>query len=116
MRAHPLVSQCMAGGDGRPFVAALITLDREAVALWSRARGLPQRTSDLVDDPTLRAELQLAVDAANRTVSQAESIRRFATLPVDWSEEGGQLTPSLKLRRVVVTQQCRAEIEALYAG
>ena len=70
----------------------------------------------LVDDPVLRAEVQQAVDAANRTVSQAESIRRFTVLSSDWSEEGGQLTPSLKLRRAVVTQQCRTEIEALYAG
>lgn len=116
VRAHPLVSQCMVVGDGRPFVAALVTLDREAVALWSRARGLPQDAAALVDDRTLRAELQAAVDTANRAVSQAESIRRFTVLPADWSEEGGQLTPSLKLRRTVVRQQCRHEIEELYAA
>ncbi len=116
VRAHPLVSQCMVVGDGRPYVAALTTLDREAVATWSRSRGLPQEAAELVDHPALRAELQRAVDDANRSVSQAESIRRFTVLPADWSEEGGQLTPSLKLRRAIVTQQCRSEIEALYAG
>ena len=116
VRAHPLVSQCMVVGDGRPYVAALTTLDREAVATWSRSRGLPPEAAELVDHPALRAELQRAVDDANRSVSQAESIRRFTVLPADWSEEGGQLTPSLKLRRAIVTQQCRNEIEALYAG
>ena len=59
--------------------------------------------------------MQAGVDAANRAVSQAESIRRFAILPLDWTEEGGQLTPSLKLRRNVVTHQFRREIEDLYA-
>jgi long-chain acyl-CoA synthetase len=116
VRAHPLVSQCMVVGDGRPFVAALTTLDREAVAVWSRPRGLSKDAAELIDHPALRAEVQRAVDDANRSVSQAESIRRFTVLPADWSEEGGQLTPSLKLRRAVVMQQCRREIEALYAG
>ncbi len=70
---------------------------------------------DLVDDPELRAEVQQAVDAANRSVSQAEAIRKFVVLPSDWTEEGGQLTPSLKLRRAIVMHQCRSDIETLYA-
>lgn len=108
VRAHPLVGHCMVVGDGRPFVAALVTLDADAVAGWVATTG---RNPDAT---ALRAEVQRAVDAANRSVSQAESIRRFTLLPDDWSEEGGQLTPSLKLRRSVVLRQFRSQIEALY--
>jgi len=108
VRAHPLVGHCMVVGDGRPFVAALVTLDHDAVAGWAAATG---RTPDA---PAVRAEVQRAVDEANRSVSQAESIRRFTILPDDWTEEGGQLTPSLKLRRNVVLRQFHSDIEALY--
>jgi long-chain acyl-CoA synthetase len=114
LRSHPLVSQCLVVGDGRPFIAALVTLDPESVGPWARDRGKPEDSRRLVDDADLRAEIQAAVDEANRSVSQAEAIRRFAILPRDWTEEAGQLTPSLKLRRSVVTSQHRRDIERLY--
>ena len=69
----------------------------------------------LADDPEIRAEIQPAVDDANKAVSQAESIRKFVILPEDWTEEGGQLTPSLKLKRNVVVRECKDEIAALFA-
>ena len=97
LRAHPLVSQCMVVGDGRPFVAALVTLDAEALAPWATAARQDRPGRALVDDADLRAEVQAAVDEANKAVSQAESVRRFSVLPGDWTEEEGQLTPSLKL-------------------
>jgi long-chain acyl-CoA synthetase len=68
-----------------------------------------------VDDPDLREEVQHAVDEANGAVSRAESIRKFVILPEDWTEEGGQLTPSLKLKRNVVVRECKDEIAALFA-
>ena len=105
----------MVVGDGRPFVAALVTLDGPAADAWARAHGGSRSLAVLAEDPALRAEVQRAVDEANRSVSQAEAVRRFLVLPVDWTEEGGQLTPSLKLRRSVVRHQFRGEIEALYA-
>jgi long-chain acyl-CoA synthetase len=114
IRAHPLVSQCMVVGDGRPFVAALVTMDAEAVAPWAVGRGKPPSVADLVDDADLRAEVQSAVDEANKAVSQAEAVRRFVVLPVDWTEEAGQLTPSLKVRRSVVLAQHRRTVEDLY--
>jgi long-chain acyl-CoA synthetase len=114
IRSHLLVSQCLVVGDGRPFIAALITLDPDAVGPWARDRGKPDDLRRLADDADLHAEIQLAVDEANRSVSQAEAVRRFAVLPVDWTEEDGQLTPSLKLRRSVVTQQFQGDIERLY--
>jgi len=116
LRAHPLVSQCMVVGDERPFIGCLITLDEEALPGWLAAHGRPEGTpvADLVDDPELRAALQAAVDDANRAVSRAEAIRTFAVLPHDWTEEAGQITPSLKLKRSVVMAQYADQVDALY--
>ena len=114
IRAHPLVSQCMVVGDGKPFIAALITLDPEALPPWASAHGKTSSPTELVNDPDLLAEFQRAVDEANRSVSQAESIRKFAILPQDWTEEGGQLTPSLKLKRAVVMRDFGDAVESLY--
>nr|WP_228500968.1 AMP-dependent synthetase/ligase [Nocardioides agariphilus] len=120
LRAHPLVDQCMVVGDGRPFIAALVTLDHEVVDSWARHHDKPvpsERRDGLagvVDDPDLRAALDSAVEEANRAVSKAESIRKYAVLPVQWSEEGGQLTPSLKLKRDVVMREHRDDVAELY--
>ncbi len=114
VRSHPLVSQCLVVGDGQPFIAALVTLDLDAVRPWAEAHGKSADLRVLVDDPDLRAEVQSAVDEANRTVSQAESIRRFTVLPVDWTEESGLLTPSLKLKRALVMSEFRREVGELY--
>jgi long-chain acyl-CoA synthetase len=115
IRAHPLVSQCMVVGDGRPFVSALVTIDDEALAPWAQRRAKPSSVAGLVDDPDLRAEVQSAIEAANRAVSRAESVRRFVILPVDWTEDGGQLTPSLKVKRNVVLAQFRRDVDDLYS-
>jgi len=114
LRAHPLISQCMVVGDGRPFIAALVTIDPETFAFWVQARGKSGNLDDLLDDPDLLAEVGAAVDDANRAVSKAESIRKFTILPADWTEETGQLTPSLKLRRNVVMRECKDDIAAIY--
>ena len=115
IRAHPLVSQCMVVGDGKPFIGALITLDEEALVGWAEQRNLDPSSDDLDRNPDVRAAIQKAVDDANATVSQAESIRKFRILPVDWTEESGHLTPSLKLRRSVVMRDFADEVEALYS-
>ena len=116
LRAHPLISQCMVVGDQKPFVAALVTLDAEALPDWARAHGKPADASaaDLVDDPDLRADLQAAVDEANRAVSQAESIRAFRVLAEDFTEDTGELTPTLKVKRSVVLERHRADVDAIY--
>jgi long-chain acyl-CoA synthetase len=118
VRAHWLVSQCLVVGDQKPFIAALITIDPDAFPTWLEKNGRPADTkiADLVDDEELRAEVQTAIDDANKAVSKAESIRKFAILPEDWTESGGQLTPSLKLKRNVVHKEAAGEIEALYSG
>jgi long-chain acyl-CoA synthetase len=116
IRAHPLVSQCMVVGDGRPYVACLITLDTDALSGWKARHGRPAgaTVAELRDDQELTAEIQAAVDDANKAVSRAESIRRFRVLPSDFTEQAGYLTPSLKIRRNVITKDFADEIEALY--
>jgi long-chain acyl-CoA synthetase len=116
LRAHPLISQCMVVGDQKPFIACLITLDAEALGPWAASHGKSGDAATLKDDPDLLAEIQGAVDEANKAVSKAEAIRKFSILPVDWTEEGGQMTPSLKLKRSVVMKEFAADVEALYAG
>jgi long-chain acyl-CoA synthetase len=117
IRAHPLVSQCLVVGDGRPYVACLITLDTEALEHWKTQHGKPAGSgpADLADDADLTAEIQRAVDDANAAVSRAESVRRFRILATDFTEANGYLTPSLKVRRNVVVKDCAADIEALYS-
>lgn len=116
LRAHALVDQCLVVGDGQPFIGALVTIDRDTFPAWAEQHGKAADVAALLDDPDLVATVQEAVDEANKAVSKAESIRKFTILPGEWTEEGGQLTPSLKLKRRVVMRESREEIEALYLG
>jgi long-chain acyl-CoA synthetase len=118
LRANPLISQCVVVGDRRPYVACLITLDEDGLEFWKKQHGRPADATpaDLREDPELIAEIQLAVDDANKAVSRAESIRRFRILSTDFTEENGYLTPSLKVRRNLVTKDFAAEIDAIYAA
>ncbi len=114
LRAHHLVDQCLVVGDGRPFIAALVTLDADAVGAWARSHGKSTDLAVLVDDPDLRSEIDGAVAEANKAVSKAESIRKYVVLSEQWTEEGGQLTPSLKLKRDIVMREHRDEVADLY--
>ncbi|MFF0199652.1 AMP-dependent synthetase/ligase [Streptomyces sp. NPDC005017] len=115
VREHPLVHQCVVVGNDRPFVAALITLDQEAVEHWLAMQNRPRLTAaDLVHDPDLEAEVRRAVVAANTLVSQAESIRTFRILAQPFTEEHGLLTPSLKLKRKAIEKAYASEVDALY--
>ncbi|MEG3628730.1 AMP-dependent synthetase/ligase [Streptomyces poriticola] len=118
LRSRPPVGQCLVVGDNRPYVAALVALDPDAIAHWLAVRGLPAGTplSDLVDDPRLRADVQRAVDHANAAVSRAESIRAFRLIDGEFTEGNGLLTPSLKVRRHAAVKAYAAEIDALYAA
>jgi long-chain acyl-CoA synthetase len=117
IRSSWLVSQCMVVGDNKPYVAALVTIDPDSFPAWKQQAGKPEdaTVASLADDPDLVAAVQKAVDEANRAVSTAESVRKFRILPLDWTEEGGQLTPSMKLRRSVVLKEFSAEVDALYS-
>ena len=109
IRAHRLVSQCIVVGDQRPFIAALITLDEEALPGWLESKGKPADSTaeQLRDDPELLAELDAAVKEANKAVSQAEAIKKFRVLAADFTEDNGMLTPSLKLKRSLVHEGVR---------
>lgn len=115
LRSHPLISQCIVLGDGRPYVSALITLDPDGITHWRQMNGKhPVPAELLIGDDDLNAVLQRAVDEANKLVSRPESIRRFAVLPVDFTEHTGHLTPSMKLRREAIMRDFAAQVEGLY--
>jgi long-chain acyl-CoA synthetase len=117
LRAHPLVSQCIVVGDQKPFIGALLTLDAEMLPPWASNNGLQGLSMDKArTNEIVHAEIQKAVDEANKAVSKAESIRKFTVLSGDFTEDNGYLTPSLKLKRNIVMKDYAPEVEALYAG
>ncbi|MFC0533832.1 AMP-dependent synthetase/ligase [Phytohabitans kaempferiae] len=118
LRAHPLISQTLVVGDRQPFIAALVTIDEEAWPKWRASAGYPETdtVADRRDDEKLRAEVQKAVDEANKAVSHAEAIKVFRILPRDFTEATGELTPSLKVKRGVVHKTYADEISAIYGG
>ena len=121
LREHPLVAHALVVGDNRPFVAALVTLDPEAVGNWAKANGhgasgsSEVASSEALSSAALRAELQTAVDAANQLVSHAEQIRKFDILDAEFTVDSGYLTPTLKLRKAAVLVDHAAAVEKLYA-
>ena len=115
LRSHPLVSQCMVVGDNQPFIAALVTIDPDALKAWVVSHKKDGASiNDLINDPDLIAVVQTAVDEANKAVSKAESIRKFTILPVDFTIAGGHLTAKLSVKRHVVAKEFAQEIEALF--
>jgi long-chain acyl-CoA synthetase len=117
LRAHPLISQAMVVGDNKPFIGALITIDPEAFDGWKTQhhKAAGASVGDLATDPDLVAEVEAAVKQANQSVSHAESIRKFRILPVDFTEDTGELTPTMKVKRNVVAEKFASEIEAIYS-
>jgi long-chain acyl-CoA synthetase len=115
LRSHPLVSQCMVVGDNQPFIAALVTIDPDALKAWVVNHKKDSASiNDLINDPDLIAVVQTAVDEANKAVSKAESIRKFTILPVDFTIAGGHLTAKLSVKRHVVAKEFAQEIDALF--
>ncbi len=117
IRADALVSQCVVVGDQRPFIAALITLDEEALPGWLERHGLPAGTTvaEAAEHEKVRAEIQSLIDHANQSVSQAEAIKAFRVVPTDFTEASGHLTPSLKIKRAQVMQDYAPVVEEIYA-
>ena len=115
LRAHPLVSQCMVVGDNQPFIAALVTIDQDALKGWvTNHKKEGASMADLANDPDLIAVVQTAVDDANKAVSKAESIRKFTILTTDFTIAGGHLTQKLSVKRHVVAKEFAKEIEQLF--
>nr|WP_254367674.1 long-chain fatty acid--CoA ligase [Microbacterium sp. NC79] len=117
IRANPIVGQVVVVGDQRPFIAALVTLDPEMLPTWLENNGLSATMSlaEAATNATVRAEVQRAIDRANKSVSRAESIRKFVILPIEWTEASGHLTPKMSIKRHVITADFKDQIEALYS-
>ncbi|MDR1188187.1 MAG: long-chain fatty acid--CoA ligase [Bifidobacteriaceae bacterium] len=116
LRGHPLVSQVVVVGDGRPFIGALITLDEEMIPSWLATHGKSPLTIEQARiDPDIRSSLERAVTRTNQAVSRAESIREFRILGTDFTEDNGYLTPSLKVKRALVLDDFASEVDALYS-
>lgn len=116
LREHPLISQALVVGDGKPFVSVLLTLDEDTLRTWKLDHNMPENKTvkDLSSDPQLRAEIQDAINQVNMTVSHAESIKKFHILDSGLTEESNELTPTLKIKRNVVVQKYAKEIDRLY--
>ncbi len=108
----------MVVGDKQPYIAALLTLDPDALPHWLATHDKPATTTlaEAAALPEIHAELQKAVDDANKAVSHAEAIKKFTVLGAEWTVEGGQVTPSMKLKRNVVMIEHTADVTELYDG
>ncbi|MEO5575188.1 MAG: long-chain fatty acid--CoA ligase [Gaiellaceae bacterium] len=116
LKASKFVSQAMVVGDRQPYIAALITLDQEALPAWAAERGLPTDMQSLAQAGEVRELVQGIVDGVNADRSRYEQIKRFAILPRDFTMDYDELTPTLKLKRRVVAQHFGAELDELYGG
>jgi long-chain acyl-CoA synthetase len=118
LRANPLISQAVVIGDQKPFVSALICLDSEMLPIWLANNGGDKTMSiaEAAKSPLVLAEIQTAIDRVNKKVSKAESIRKFAILSTELTEESGHITPSLKVKRALVAKDFSPVIDDIYGS
>jgi len=116
MKQTRWVSQCVMHGDRRPFPVALITLDEEEIVPWAEKEGLPTEISELAEHPKVRELIQAEVDKANAKYAQVEQVKKFVILDHDLSQETGELTPTLKVKRNIVNEKYAGLFEQLYTG
>ena len=116
IRANPIVGQVVVVGDQKPFISALVTLDSEMLPTWLSNNGLPadMPLTEAAKNSAVRAEVQRAIDIANKHVSRAESIRKFTILPTEWTEASGHLTPKMSIKRNVILEDFSADVDNLY--
>ncbi|HET7120204.1 MAG TPA: long-chain fatty acid--CoA ligase [Solirubrobacterales bacterium] len=116
IKQHPLVSQCVVVGDRRPYLVALVTLDPEEAVKWAQEHNLPEDPVALATNPEVKAELEAHVEKINQNFARVEQVKKIAILPHDLSQESGELTPTLKVKRAIVAQKHEDAIEQLYAA
>jgi long-chain acyl-CoA synthetase len=116
IKQHPLVSQCVVVGDRRPYLVALVTLDPEEAAAYAKEHGLPEDPAQLASNGDVRAAIEAHLAKVNEKFARVEQVKKIAILPHDLSQESGELTPTLKVKRAVVAQKHEPEIEQLYAS
>ncbi len=116
IKQHPLVSQCVVIGDRRPFLVALVTLDPEEAAKYAAENGLPDDVEALAANPEVKASIEAHVEKINEKFARVEQVKKIEVLPHDLSQEGGELTPTLKVKRNVVADKYADEIGSLYVS
>jgi long-chain acyl-CoA synthetase len=116
IKQHPLVSQCVVVGDRQPYLVALVTLDPEEAVAYAKEHGLQDTPEQLASNPEVKASIEAHVEEINKNYARVEQVKKIAILKQDLSQETGELTPTLKVKRAVVTSKHEQEIEALYAG
>jgi len=115
LKNHPLIEQAVCIGDRRKFVSALVTLSEEAATKWGKENGAAAGSLEgLAADDKIRAEIQSHVDKVNATLANVERLKRFTILPVAFSPETGELTPTMKVKRKIVNERYSDQIEAMY--
>jgi len=113
--AHPLIGQALAYGDRRKYVVALLTLDGEVAPAWAKARGVDAASlAELAADPVVLAEVGAGVAAANERLARVQQVKHWRLLPVEWTAETEELTPTLKLRRRIVHAKYADVLDTLY--
>ena len=116
IKQHPLVSQCVVVGDRKPYLVALVTLDPEEAVAYAKEHGLPEDPVQLAADGSVREAIEAHLAKVNEKFARVEQVKKIAILPHDLSQESGELTPTLKVKRAVVAEKHEGEIEKLYAG
>ncbi|MGN6663874.1 MAG: AMP-dependent synthetase/ligase [Solirubrobacterales bacterium] len=116
IKQHPLVSQCVVVGDRRPYLVALVTLDPEEAVKYAQEHDLPEDPAQLAADPGVKAAIEAHVEKINQNFARVEQVKKISILPHDLSQESGELTPTLKVKRAVVAQKHEDAIEQLYAA
>jgi long-chain acyl-CoA synthetase len=116
IKQHPLVSQCVVVGDRRPYLVALVTLDPEEALAYAKEHDLPEDPTELARNPEVKAAIEAHLDKVNEKFARVEQVKKIAILPHDLSQESGELTPTMKVKRAVVADKHQGEIEQLYAG
>jgi len=114
LKSDPLISQVMVHGDQRKFVTALVTLNPESARAWANEHGIAE-DDKLHDHPKMRARIQQTIDALNGKQASYATIKKFAILEKDFTQESGELTPTLKVKRKVVTQRNKALLDSFYS-
>ena len=116
IKQHPMVSQCVVIGDRRPYLVALVTLDPEEAVKWAAEHDVEADLEALASNDEIRASIEAHVDQINEKFARVEQVKKIRILPQDLSQEGGELTPTLKVKRNVVADKYAGEVDALYEG
>ncbi|MEW9531119.1 long-chain fatty acid--CoA ligase [Microbispora sp. NPDC049125] len=115
LKEHPLIGQALAYGDGRPYPVAILTLDGEVAPGWAAARGISFGSlAELAEHPDVLKEIGAAVEAANEKLARVQQVKTWRLLPVEWTAETAELTPSLKLKRRIIHAKYAGVIDAMY--